>query len=130
MSRRVLISGASIAGNAAALCLGRRGFDVTVIERAAEFRDGGRNVDIRGVGGEVLRRLGLEQQALERATGEEGTVFVKEAGSAAATISLEDGEAGPTAEMEILQGDLARLLYEAVVPHAIASDGTGRMHRR
>lgn len=64
MTRRILITGASIAGNTAALTLARHGVDVTVVERAAGFRDGGQNIDIRGVGRDVLRRLGLEQAAL------------------------------------------------------------------
>ncbi|WP_287746006.1 NAD-binding protein [Methylobacterium sp.] len=57
MSRRILVSGASIAGNALALSLCRLGFEVTVVERAPAFRDGGQNVDVRGVGRTVLRRL-------------------------------------------------------------------------
>lgn len=40
----VLISGASIAGPAAADLLLKQGFEVTVFERAAELRDGGQNV--------------------------------------------------------------------------------------
>jgi 2-polyprenyl-6-methoxyphenol hydroxylase-like FAD-dependent oxidoreductase len=114
MARRILISGASIAGNAAAALLAQRGFDVTVVERAPAFRDGGQNIDVRGVGREVLRRMGLEQAALDRGTGEEGTVWVNEDGSPAASfITDELGHDGPTAEMEILRGDLARLLYDA-----------------
>ncbi|PJI52733.1 FAD-binding monooxygenase, partial [Methylobacterium radiotolerans] len=50
MARRILITGASIAGNTAAWWLGRSGFDVTVVERAPAFRDGGQNIDVRGVG--------------------------------------------------------------------------------
>ncbi|SOB80026.1 2-polyprenyl-6-methoxyphenol hydroxylase [Sphingomonas guangdongensis] len=114
MARRILISGASIAGNAVAALLATRGFDVTVVERAPAFRDGGQNIDIRGVGREVLRRMGLEQAALDRGTGEEGTVWVNEDGSPAASFITEElGQDGPTAEMEILRGDLARLLYDA-----------------
>ncbi|MBD8554511.1 FAD-dependent monooxygenase [Rhizobium sp. CFBP 8762] len=113
MSRRILITGASVAGNTAAWWLGRYGFDVTVVERAPEFREGGQNIDIRGVGREVLRRMGLEQTALDLGTGEEGTVWIDEHGQAVARfITDELGGDGPTAEMEILRGDLARLLYE------------------
>ncbi|SEM99192.1 2-polyprenyl-6-methoxyphenol hydroxylase [Sphingomonas gellani] len=119
MSKKVLITGASIAGNATASVLGRHGFDVTVLERAPEFRDGGQNIDVRGVGREVLRRLGLEQAALDRGTGEEGTVWVNEDGSDAARFVTADiGTDGPTAEMEILRGDLARLLMDAGKDHA------------
>lgn len=108
-----MITGASIAGNAAAYWLGRQRHDVTVVERSSEFRDGGQNIDVRGVGREVLRHMGLEDAALERGTGEEGTAWVDEHGKAVAKFLTTDMEGdGPTAEMEILRGDLARLLYE------------------
>ncbi|MCD9096785.1 FAD-dependent monooxygenase [Luteimonas fraxinea] len=114
MSRRILISGASIAGNATALTLARAGFDVTVIEQAPAFRDGGQNVDIRDVGRDVLRLLGLEQAALDQGTGEEGTAWINEDGETVAEIMTDDVEGdGPTAELEILRGDLARLLFDA-----------------
>ncbi|AWN38788.1 FAD-dependent monooxygenase [Methylobacterium radiodurans] len=113
MTRRILITGASVAANTAAWWLGRHGFDVTVVERAPAFRDGGQNVDVRGVGREVLRRMGLERAALANGTGELGTVWVDGQGRVAVrAITEELGRDGPTAEMEILRGDLARLLYE------------------
>ena len=83
------------------------------MERTPQFRDGGQNVDIRGVGRDVLRRMGLEQTALDRGTGEEGTAWVDEQGEKEAQFVADElGSEGPTAEMEILRGDLARLLYE------------------
>lgn len=119
MSHRILISGASIAGNTAAWWLGRLGHDVTVVERANEFRDGGQNIDVRGIGREVLRRMGLERTALEQGTGEEGTAWVDKDGKVVAEF-LTNGLTGdgPTAEMEILRGDLARLLYDPACEHA------------
>ena len=115
MSRSILITGGSIAGCSTAWWLARNGFDVTVVEKAKTFRDGGQNVDIRGAGREVMRRMGLEQQALDRGTGEEGTAWINEDGEVVATfMTAELGSDGPTAEMEILRGDLARLLYEAI----------------
>lgn len=63
MSRSVPITGASIAGNIVAWWLGRAGFDVTVAERTDEFRDGRQNIDVRGPGREVLRRMGLDRTA-------------------------------------------------------------------
>jgi len=113
MSRRILITGASVAGNTAAWWLGHHGFDVTVVEKTPEFRDGGQNVDVRGAGREVLRRMGLEQAALDHGTGEEGTAWVDENGDAVAEFITDELEGdGPTAEMEILRGDLSRLLFE------------------
>lgn len=119
MSKRILITGASVAGNTIAAVLADHDFEVVVVERAEAFRDGGQNVDVRGVGREVLRRLGLESAALDRGTGEEGTVWVNEDGSEAARFTVdENGSDGPTAEMEILRGDLARLLYDAAQDRA------------
>ncbi|PWH26441.1 FAD-binding monooxygenase, partial [Xanthomonas euvesicatoria] len=118
MPRRILITGASIAGNTAAWTLAHRGFDVTVVERATRFRDGGQNIDVRGVGREVLQRMGLEQAALAQGTGEEGTAWIDAHGQAVATFKTEDIDGdGPTAELEILRGDLARLLYDAARGH-------------
>lgn len=59
MSRSVLITGASIAGNFVAWSLGPVGLDVTVVERARGSRDGAQNSDVRGPCREVLRRRGL-----------------------------------------------------------------------
>ncbi|WP_407521906.1 FAD-dependent monooxygenase [Methylobacterium oryzisoli] len=113
MPRRILITGASVAGTTAAWWLGRSGFDVTVVERAPAFRDGGQNIDVRGIGREVLRAMGLEQAALDRGTGEEGTAWVDAQGRVAARYIAEPSQGdGPTAEVEILRGDLARLLHE------------------
>jgi 2-polyprenyl-6-methoxyphenol hydroxylase-like FAD-dependent oxidoreductase/tryptophan-rich sensory protein len=113
MTMKVLITGASVAGNALAWWLGRAGAEVTVVERAPAFRDGGQNVDVRGVGRAALRRMGLDGAALTLGTGEEGTAWVDADGRIAACfITDERSGDGPTAEMEILRGDLARLLYE------------------
>ncbi|WP_127169955.1 FAD-dependent monooxygenase [Xanthomonas sp. BRIP62415] len=118
MPRRILITGASVAGNTVAWALAQQGLEVTVVEQAEQFRDGGQNIDVRGVGREVLRRMGLEQAALDHGTGEEGTAWVDEHGHAAATFKTDDIDGdGPTAELEILRGDLARLLYAAARQH-------------
>lgn len=114
MARRILITGGSIAGNTVAALLADRDFTVTVVEQAPRFRDGGQNIDVRGVGREVMRRLGLEQMALDRGTGELGTVWVADDGRELAKFTTEPGASdGPTAEMEILRGDLSRLLHDA-----------------
>lgn len=119
MRRRILVTGASVAGNTTAWWLARYGFDVEVVERSAEFRDGGQNIDVRGVGREVLRRMGLEQAALDRGTGEEGTAWIDGNGDVGAKFEVNELDSdGPTAEMEILRGHLARLLYDAAKPYA------------
>lgn len=112
MSRKVLISGASVAGNTTAWWLSRHGFEVTVIEQAPAFREGGQNVDVRGAGREVLRKMGLEQAALALNTGEAGTDWVDEHDNPIARFAVENIGDGPTAELEIMRGDLARMIFE------------------
>jgi 2-polyprenyl-6-methoxyphenol hydroxylase-like FAD-dependent oxidoreductase len=114
MPLKILVTGASIAGNAAAYWLSRSGHDVTIVERADAFREGGQNIDVRGAGREVLQKMGLEGAALEQGTGEEGTAWIGEQGETVAEFLTADmtGD-GPAAEMEILRGDLAKLLFDA-----------------
>ncbi|WP_027174131.1 FAD-dependent oxidoreductase [Methylobacterium sp. 10] len=114
MAHRILVTGASVAGSTLAWWLAHLGHEVTVVERSPAFRDGGQNIDVRGVGREVLRRMGLDERALEQGTGETGTAWVDGDGRVVARFMTDElGVDGPTAEMEILRGDLARLLYEA-----------------
>lgn len=115
MSRpHVLIAGASIAGPNLAFWLHRYGWDTTIIERAPEFRDGGQNVDVRGVGRQVLRRAGLEQAVRDATTGERGTRFIDDEGRTVAEFPVVASETdGATAEVEVLRGDLARIFVDA-----------------
>lgn len=106
-----VVSGASIAGLSAAYWLRRTGWEVTVIERAAEFRDGGQNVDVRGVAREVLDRMGLFDAVKALNTTETAAVFVDE--RSRVTVELpSDGPDGATAELEILRGDFARAILD------------------
>lgn len=112
---RILVTGASVAGPAAAFWLARAGYEVTVVEQAPELRRGGQNVDVRASGREVLRLMGLEDAVRERTTGEVGTRFVAEDGAIVSEFGVQDGEGhdGPTAELEILRGALSEILIEA-----------------
>ncbi|MFD7913244.1 FAD-dependent monooxygenase [Streptomyces sp. NPDC059752] len=110
----VLISGASVAGPALAHWLHRYGFTTTVVERAPALRDGGYAVDFRGKAHlSVLRGMGI-LEAVERArTGTGSMAYVNKAGKPQAKLPA-DLFAG---DVEILRGDLARILYEATAPH-------------
>ncbi|WIB59365.1 FAD-dependent monooxygenase [Curtobacterium sp. MCLR17_007] len=108
-----VISGASIAGLSAAWWLRHTGWDVTVIERAPAFRDGGQNVDVRGVAREVLDRMGLVPAIRAVNTTETGTVLVDRDGRVRAELPS-DGPDGATAELEVLRGDFARAVLDAL----------------
>ncbi len=113
-----VISGASIAGLSAAWWLRHTGWEVTVVERAPAFRDGGQNVDVRGVAKQVLERMGLTEAVRAANTTETGTVLVDADGRVTAT--LPKGPDGATAELEVLRGDLARTVLDAL-PDGVTS---------
>ena len=106
----VVISGGSIAGAAAAFWFSRLGWQVVVLERAAGFRTGGQNIDVRGTARKVLAEMGLEQAVREHTTTEVGTRFVDEQGATVAEFPVTADGDGPTAELEILRGDLAEVI--------------------
>jgi len=110
---KVLVSGASIAGPALAYWLSRQGMDVTVVERAPAFRDGGQTIDVRGAGRIVVQRMGLEERIRANSTHEQGIAFVDRDNRTRAFLGVDAFEGdGPIAELEILRGELARLLIE------------------
>lgn len=121
-SLKVLISGAGIAGNALAFWLTRLGHDVTVVERYPVLRATGLQLDLRGPGIEVLRRMGLEQAFREKSAPEEGVQIVDSKGRQRAWFPASEpggkGTQGFTSEFEIMRGDLCRLLHDAATSPA------------
>ncbi|MGK8506972.1 FAD-dependent monooxygenase [Nocardia asiatica] len=111
---RVLVAGASIAGPALAYWLRRRGAEVTVVERAPALRPGGQAVDARGVAKEVIRRMGLDAAVRAACTETAGAYTVDVDGNVLETYRADDdGGDGYISEIEILRGDLSRVLYDA-----------------
>jgi len=111
--RRVLVSGAGVAGPALSYWLAVHGWSTTVVERSTELRDAGQNIDVRGAGREVLRRMGLEDAVRAAGTGEVGTQFIGDEGEVIASFDAGENDTdGATAELEILRGELGRLLHE------------------
>ena len=109
----MLVAGASIAGPALAHWLRRRGAEVTVVERAPGLRPGGQAVDARGVTREVIRRMGLDAAVRAARTETAGAHTVDAAGKVLETFRADDhGGDGYIAEIEILRGDLSRVLYD------------------
>ncbi|QLY31554.1 FAD-dependent monooxygenase [Nocardia huaxiensis] len=109
---RVLVAGASIAGPALAHWLHRRGAEVTVVERSPGLRPGGQAVDARGVAKEVIRRMGLDEAVRAACTDTAGAYTVDANGEVLETFRAEDHDGdGYVADIEILRGDLSRVLY-------------------
>ncbi|MBO0854880.1 MAG: FAD-dependent monooxygenase [Nocardia sp.] len=103
-----LVSGASIAGPSLAYWLSRYGFEVTVVERAPGLRPGGQAVDFKGpTHRAVLERMGVWDQVCGRRTGTTDIVYTAADGS---ELAVMPGEF-TGGDVEILRGDLARILY-------------------
>jgi 2-polyprenyl-6-methoxyphenol hydroxylase-like FAD-dependent oxidoreductase len=109
-NRNILISGASVAGPALAYWLGRRGFNPTVVERAPHLRGGGYAVDFRGPAHlSVLERMGILDQIRDQQTHLRSASFVDADGRRVAAMPAEIF----AGDVEILRGDLGRILYQA-----------------
>jgi 2-polyprenyl-6-methoxyphenol hydroxylase-like FAD-dependent oxidoreductase len=114
VNRTVLISGAGIGGPALAFWLRRHGFAPTVVEVAPAPRPGGHAVDLRGAGREVVQRMGLLEAVRAERVDERGFAYVNGRGrwTARMPADLFDG-AGMVAEIEIMRGNLSRILCDA-----------------
>lgn len=114
MGKNVLISGASIAGPALAYWLGRYGFEPTVVELAPALREGGQAVDFRGETHlTVLERMGVLDRLRGLETGGRTTAFVDPKGRQRLQLPAEF----TGGDIEVLRGDLSRVLYEASLPY-------------
>ncbi|KAH6676222.1 hypothetical protein B0J14DRAFT_690420 [Halenospora varia] len=112
---KVLISGGGIAGNALAFWLSKLGHAVTVIERFPSLRATGLQVDLRGHGIEVMKRMGLEQGFRSKLAPEQGLQVVDSSGRRRAFFPVNKSGKGPqnfTTEYEIMRGDLCQLMYD------------------
>ncbi|MFG2330842.1 FAD-dependent monooxygenase [Streptomyces sp. NPDC048604] len=112
-ARRVLISGAGIAGPALAYWLGRYGFRPTVVEVAPGLRQGGQAVDFRGETHlTVLKRMGVLDELRRIQTGGSPMRFVDERGRTLLHLPAEFAGG----EVEVLRGDLSRVFHDHSLP--------------
>lgn len=111
INHKILVCGASISGTAIAFWLEKYGYEVVVVEKSDTFRDGGQNVDIKGIGQDVIKLMGLEQEIDSRNTGEEGLRYLNDKGNIISSYP-KGAVGGLTSPYEILRGDLARIIYD------------------
>ncbi|KAF2720205.1 FAD/NAD(P)-binding domain-containing protein [Polychaeton citri CBS 116435] len=86
---------------------------VTIVERTPAIKVQGQNIDIRGAGATVIRKLGLESAIRSSTTGEKGSQFVDANNRVwGARAADESGRVQTgTSDIEILRGRLADLCY-------------------
>lgn len=112
---RIAISGAGVAGTAIAHWLHRCGHTPTLIEQAPIFRSGGYMIDFWGVGYQVAKRMGIEEQIRAagydvqsvRSVGSRGEVKADMRVSAFRRILGDDFTSLP-------RGDLAAAVYRTI----------------
>ncbi|TDZ33392.1 Uncharacterized protein C8035_v010885 [Colletotrichum spinosum] len=115
----ILIVGCSIAGPTLATFLllsplpASEKPHVTILERASVMRPHGQNIDVRGAGVTIIRKLGLEKVIRAATTGEEGVQLVDSNNTVWAAIGADKSGRiqTPTSDIEILRGRMAELLY-------------------
>lgn len=113
--RKVLISGASVAGPALAFWLNRYGFAVTVVEKAGTPRRGGYPIDVRGTALGVVRRMGILPRLRDAHIDLRRLTFLDGDGGEVASLNphtVTGGVAGQ--DLEVPRGDLTDALYTAV----------------
>lgn len=110
-NKKILITGASIAGPTLAYWLNHYGFQVVLAERATELRLGGQNLDVKGPAQEISRKMGIEEVIRARNTTEAGLRFVDGDNNTLAEFPKESA-LSMTQELEILRGDLVQILYD------------------
>ncbi|KAI1126186.1 hypothetical protein F5Y10DRAFT_293957 [Nemania abortiva] len=117
---RVLISGGGIAGNALAFWLSRIGHDITVVERFSSLRDTGLQLDLRGHGIEVMKRMGLQEAFKAQVAPEKGVQLVDKKGRRRAffpSTAPGEGVQNFSTEFEIMRGNMCRILHDAAAKY-------------
>lgn len=114
--KHILISGAGVAGLAVAYWLDRAGLAVTIVERAPALRRGGQAVDIRGVALDVVRAMGLLDEARALRTQLKGMSVLDADGNEIQRTEERTFSAGrlDSDDIEIFRDDLCALLLGAL----------------
>lgn len=113
-NKKVLISGAGIAGLTLAYFLNRQGFIPMLIEKHPTLRTGGYKIDIRGVALDVVRKMDLYEAIFEKRTQMKGATFVDPNGDSLTEMNSDLYGLRSEGELEIVRGDLCEILMSKV----------------
>ena len=114
----ILIVGAGVAGPALATFLllsplpASEKPHITLLERSTTISVNGQNIDVRGAGVTIIRKLGLENLIRSSTTGEEGVQIVDEQNRVCCSLAADKSGKlqTPTSDIEIMRGRLAEIL--------------------
>ena len=122
-NKRILISGAGIAGYTLAYWLKKQGFTPTIIEKSKTPRKGGYKVDVRGTALDVIKKMGLYETLLESNVNLKTSKIVTKDFK---IIELEGDILGHVSgdDVEINRWDLSQILKKAAGEIEIIYDDT------
>lgn len=113
--KKILISGAGIAGLTLAYFLQKKGFEPLVIEKAASLRDGGYMIDFFSSGVHVIEQMGLLETLKKRDHGSSIVRQYTDKGKASMTLNIADFRASQQGKLfNFLRTDLVDVLYQKV----------------
>ncbi len=112
---KAIISGAGIAGLASALFLSRRGWSVTVLEKAPVLRTEGYMIDFFGPGYDAAEASGVLPALVAHHHAFDAVAYVNEAGKTRSIIDYNLFRASVKNRLlALLRGEIERTLYDAV----------------
>ena len=109
--KKILISGASIAGLSAAYWMNRLGCKVTVVEIASQPRTAGAAIDIRGETADVTKRMGIYDELKANRLHVELIEFKNADDTTARSMSTGNDEELPDDDIEIERDKFISILY-------------------
>ena len=111
-NKKVLVSGASMAGLSTAHCMTKLGYKVTVVELANEPRTAGGAIDIKGATVEVVKRMGIYENLKANALGVEMIEFKNADDITENSFSVAGEEGNPDEEIEIERDKFVNVIMD------------------
>lgn len=112
-NKRVLISGAGVAGLVLGYWLKQYGFEPTIVEKYPYLRTGGYKIDLRGAALDVLKRMGIYSIISENKTKIARAICIDKDGNEVIQMSTDLlGTRLENVDLEIMRGDLCLIMKE------------------
>ena len=108
--KNILIAGAGVAGPALAHLLSRIGHKCTIVERSAQFRKSGQQIDVSGEALKVIEVMGVSEALWAKRVEDHGLRFVNEKDETIAEFPV-DTKGSIVKELEILRPDMANAFF-------------------
>jgi len=119
--KKVLVSGASIAGLSTAYWLNKLGYHVTVVELAGEPRTGGAAINVQGEALASARRMGIFEQLKAHRLQLERLEFKNADDVTEGSMLMQSAEA-PLSDDDIEEVEIERVELAAILGNAVKND--------